>query len=752
MDIFAEVALTSAIAAFLPAKDLLGLHAVSRTLHDNLTNNEELLFHNLLRHDFAEGGCLSNIAKKNDIPRKKMYLAFLNRWSSSNENNGCGEKKKRVSIPWRRPIRDEKNIGNNDMDEVVDNDKLKNDDDATGESGESKIVEGEGNAVLNENDCNDTKANIDHVAAATKKKDYTDDVTSLAFIGRVGSIGNDGRSCVLLKFAEDDEGVTSGNARSSGQRLVLDNETYERAWNANNGNTLPEDFKFSEILRLPTSEDLHSADDVENFLQETHTVTLHVIDVKSCQVMTLMDATATSKYGIEFKSGGKADVYYGGYGSDLPKLYGVPHQGSPYYRNYSDKDFDKFHLCDPYYDDDFPMGIEHLSVEGKLSVDWWRWTGTDDFAIGVGDSGLTFTFGGCEDSSLGRNQSDICSFLRALMKEKCAKGEMMAEAEGHLDGGIIVSQPNWVQIDRVTDSITSYASFEDQAGKLRLVCKAFGKSALKQIKEKLDKTKVIGFTKDCEFGESWFKASVSSGWSDKCLTTKESTVSDALRFASCRCMFSSCNYCDDKVSSDEAKESDGKGFCGDYNGKPIDIDMGKAREKLASKGRVQLTKEDPNDLSYKGDYYHPSNVVQCSFEQKSMTLFEVCNEVDKNIHEHVDGYGYHEGDGESPRLNGYLKRDYKVSRNITSRQFVRTIFLSFVNATDAVVNDDSELESKAKKARPAPIDDVTIAMAKSNITGVKTDHYSRMKKIYRFYTASREQVEICLESKSSSQY
>ena len=38
MDIFAEVALTSAIAAFLPAKDLLGLHAVSRTLHDNLTN------------------------------------------------------------------------------------------------------------------------------------------------------------------------------------------------------------------------------------------------------------------------------------------------------------------------------------------------------------------------------------------------------------------------------------------------------------------------------------------------------------------------------------------------------------------------------------------------------------------------------------------------------------------------------------------------------------------------------------------
>ena len=32
---------------------------------------------------------------------------------------------------------------------------------------------------------------------------------------------------------------------------------------------------------------------------------------------------------------------------------------------------------------------------------------------------------------------------------------------------VVVSQPAWLQIDKITDGIDSYASFEDQAGKLR---------------------------------------------------------------------------------------------------------------------------------------------------------------------------------------------------------------------------------------------------------------------------------------------
>ena len=61
----------------------------------------------------------------------------------------------------------------------------------------------------------------------------------------------------------------------------------------------------------------------------------------------------------------------------------------------------------------------------------------------------------------------ICSLLRALMKQNCvSSGLLQAAIE-------VLHQPDWVQDESILDAITSYASFEDQAGKLcmpRLWC------------------------------------------------------------------------------------------------------------------------------------------------------------------------------------------------------------------------------------------------------------------------------------------
>ena len=86
---------------------------------------------------------------------------------------------------------------------------------------------------------------------------------------------------------------------------------------------------------------------------------------------------------------------------------------------------------------------------------------------------------------------------------------------------------------------------------------------------------------------------------------------------------------------------------------------------------------------------------------------------------------------------------------ITSRQFVRSIFLVFARAKGKT--NASGDESAVKKARSAPVEEVTVGMAKSNIS-VKNGGHSRMKKIIRFYSAANEKMEICLESRSSYSY
>lgn len=392
-----------------------------------------------------------------------------------------------------------------------------------------------------------------------------------------------------------------------------------------------------------------------------------------------------------------------------------------------------------------PPPLEYLPIEGKLLRDCWKANDEDYYGIDLyhPQKGLNFNFLGSEGESSLHRPHQICSFLRTLMKEKCVQVELREAMEISM-----AQQPEWVNVDKILDAIASYASFEDQAGKLRLVCRQFGASALRQLEAKLEKIKVIGFSNEGECGDSWFKATVQRGWSDKCLTSKESVVDDAIWLASCRCCF---QYCADK---DSCKNASKPLTCHGYSSKSkkyetLTVEEAVVRQKLTDKGRVQLTETSSDELRWaeRDDYWKPSNVVKCSFEEDEMNLFDLCRNVGKAIDSNTGGYMYEE-EGEQPPLNWHLKRDYGVSKRISSRQFVRSIFLIFARAENKITMNEED-ESAEKKARVTPSQKVTIGMAKTNIDAAKIGHYSRMKKIIRFKSAANEPLEICLESRSS---
>ena len=108
-----------------------------------------------------------------------------------------------------------------------------------------------------------------------------------------------------------------------------------------------------------------------------------------------------------------------------------------------------------------------------------------------------------------------------------------------------------------------------------------------------------------------------------------------------------------------------------------------------------------------------------------------------------------DGDLAPSPLYSQLKKDYGVSKSITSRQFVRSIFLVLARAKMRPLANAGE--SAEKKARSTPSAKVTVGKAKSNVT-VENGHYYRSKQIYRFFSADNEPMEICIESRRSSDY
>jgi hypothetical protein len=690
----AEEDVILSIAKFLPAKDCLNLHAVSRGLHHVVSKHDEALFGHHLYRDFAEGYVLLYVTKKKNLSRKKLYRAFLGRWSLPKQADeklreekfifDYGDRNTKIITTWVQPP----NIA-------------------------SKNYQGAKLLIPN------------------------DDVDNVVFIARVGegvADGHPNRRCALMEWNSEFD----PNKRNEWQQLIIDKSWCDDAWEL----TPPQDQQVSEgwcTGKLNVGQ-------LTEALKSTHTLTLHAIDTRYYHVASLLESTPLEDF---MYNADEEPDFSSHYGDRLPSLWGVPPKFSPFHRKLTEKDFKYYFLYEgDGYDEDPRPPLEYLPIRGKLLLNDWKakHEDKDDFYYGIDlyhpQKGLNFNFLGYDGSSSIQRPHQICSFLRTLMKEKCVQVDPRETMKIS-----IVQQPEWVNADKILDEITSYASFEDQAGKLRLVCRQFGASALRQLEAKLDKIKVIGFSREGECGDSWFKATVRRGWSDTCLTSKESAIDDALWLASCRCCF---QYCADK---DSCKNASKPLTCHGYSSESkkyetLTVDEAFVRQKLAEVGQVQLTETSPDELCWaeRDDYWKPSNVVKCSFEEDEMNLFELCRNIGKAINSHSDEYEYEE-EGERVPLNWHLKRDYGVSKRISSRQFVRSIFLIFARAENKITISEED-ESAEKKARVTPSQKVTIGMAKTNIA-TKIGSYSRMKKIIRFKSAANEPLEICLESRSS---
>lgn len=461
---------------------------------------------------------------------------------------------------------------------------------------------------------------------------------------------------------------------------------------------------------------------------DSHHLTLHVIDIRRCQVMTLMEESRPgADDGIHFDGPQFEHIGTAAHGFELPKLFGLPPLGSPYYRNLTDEDYRNI-VWSGVDDDSYLRQVEYFSLWGglKLLVADVARSGYLSFYSpqDADEDALHFNFGACDFSTIYR-RLDVCSYLCALMKEKCAKGEVTEMPLLNLQ------QPVWIDTDVILDKVLSYVSFGDQAGKLRLVCRQFGESALRLLNTKLD-----GFVKGSrEFGGARF----SRGWSTQHLTSKESAADDAIWLASCRC--SDKSSCKDKDSCPFANKP--LQYSDRHTDEPKILDTTLAREQLIERcdsslkyGWLDLKERDPREPI--NDYGEPSNQIKCSFECKEMNRFVICDKIERDMHEKMDYDGLMEG--ESFSLGGPF--------GVTLKHFLRSIFILFARKNDGNANGS---EVAAKKARKSSIEEVTIGMAKSNIV-FTSNRYLRMRKIYRFYTAAHEPVEICLDYRRSFDY
>ena len=620
---------------------------------------------------------------------------------------------KRVIIPWRRPAR--KDLEKKD--ECDDDYKFPK-------------VEGD-NGSWEEIDSDDEekrKAKRNKIPLRPLSKN--DDVSSLVFIARVGNVDNPG-TCVLMDW--EYFGTENGEC---GKKLVIDYHRNRDIWKGGFSfpTTFSDDDGVAKVLETSVMGDDWD-EEIDKILQESPLwrITLHAVDVKEYKVISLMDATSVGRYGVD----AGLDLCIRGYGSDLPNVYGIPPTDSPYSQKYTEDDYP----INGYRDPDESPGIDIFEISAGINIKFYYYGegGDEKEEEEDGDDedrrfcpknmhmqmfpqfldGLHFHF-----HMYGQSAIYICSFFRAMIKQKCValRGQIPMIAGN--DAPLALSQqPGWIQTEEILDRVLSYASFEDQVGKLRLVSRQFQASALRQLEQKLDKTKVIA-----EDG-GWFNATVRRGWSNNDLTSEEDAVDLALWYTSCRCGYQKCD-------SKESCPSAGKPIEYSDHGTTKTLDLDTARRKLAKTGTLTLTRPDEWEMEH--ECYH-SDGAESSFELKSMSLYKLCGEVNNTIKGKL---------GPRVLLNRSLKRYYGVGGNIRSKRFVRSIFLVFTKAKAFVDSSGCENEGATKKARAASIDEVTIGMAKACVT-LDTGGYSRMKKIFRFYSAAGEPIEIDIESKTS---
>lgn len=229
------------IATYLSTKDGLSLASVNQGWRDALAKHEVELFTGYLVNDFVEGTALSYVAKNNKISHKKLYLAFRRKWNLEKQ---CD---KRMCIPWRRPLRPAITNNNNDYDDDGADDNMED-----------------------------------------------EDVRALTFIARIGgnndNISEDQNTCAIMEWGYrcDNRG-----RRISHNKVVL-REAYneDEEDHIGNGETwclLPYNERADQLLTEGSENNDTWFRDLEASLKKSHSLTLHAIDVRTIQVLTLMD-------------------------------------------------------------------------------------------------------------------------------------------------------------------------------------------------------------------------------------------------------------------------------------------------------------------------------------------------------------------------------------------------------------------------------------------------------------------------------
>jgi len=681
------------IALFLSGGAILQLSLLSKAWKQFAQTNQEPLFRTVLQNDFAEGRLLVEIMNQRRDEQqqqqqqqqqqsslssmyKQMYRAFRRRWKlpgSAGGDTGTAKAGRScdqappIGIHWRNPYRN-----------------------------------------------------------CRPPDEPSSDARALVFIVRVGNVNesNGPETCGLMGWEQNGE---EPGKRPGEDRLVLD-----EVWFDDNFVDFPD--LTNQVCRWIDDWENDVGDhywDIDKAIKSSYRLTLHVVDLQRCQVMTLMENEPPQE--VQLDSTIEACCH----GMDAPNLYGLMPPGSPFYRpttdllRYDDRYYcleegenaetatDLLRYDDHYYWLEEDENVEILKFAGGLRLDrlYEDDEVRDDVVFPAGPDGISFDFS--LDTTV-TQRDEICSFFRALMKEKCPPGDCGGFVSIDAPATTMPQQPNWVATEGVPDAILSFSSFEEQAGALRLVCRQFKDSAMRQMETKLlDEVKVIGFDR---WYNGWFKASVRRGWSDDPFAvTKESVVDESLYMASCRCFAfdgnsNSCPGMDSCPGTNEVVT---------FGPKNTVFDLDQARTLLKTNGWLRLTPSFPGgqDRRLKSRDQH----VKIRFQGGEKSLFGICNDVARAVGKEVSYVLVPETFQESYGLSG---------SDMTSRQFIRSLFLVFLHTT---FRDDQQEENPTKMARLA---EPSIGMAKSFVGG-----FVRMKMIARFYTMAGEPIEIRLESK-----
>lgn len=200
------------------------------------------------------------------------------------------------------------------------------------------------------------------------------DSTSLVFIARVGCI-EDSKSCALMSWnpellAQEDYETLS--------HLIIDS-----AWS---------EATQRDLVVPECDSTLQGLEGLTTYCSE-FCLTLHVLDVKKIQVMTLLeDNEHTNSLGTDTDA-----LFLEFVDPRMPKLYGIPPPSSPFYQQYTERDLtsiDKYFNhesedYDEFYNRKMYASVECLDISGGIDLD----DGNDNkFILCQSDEALNFRF------------------------------------------------------------------------------------------------------------------------------------------------------------------------------------------------------------------------------------------------------------------------------------------------------------------------------------------------------------------------